>query len=132
MTKKTPEPADIHVGKRIRARRKILAMSQTVLGKKIGVTFQQVQKYERATNRIGSSRLLRIASALNIPVAWFFEGLPQPIKGQDPLDGLRIAAKQNITLIKDERGLRAVGEICRAVAEVGHLNENFDIPVAAE
>ena len=67
-------PVDIHVGKRLRVRRSMLGMSQDDLGKEIGVTFQQVQKYERGTNRIGSSRLYDISKALSVPVSFFFEG----------------------------------------------------------
>lgn len=86
-----PDPVDIHVGQRVRARRKMLGLSQTQLGKELGVTFQQVQKYERGTNRIGSSRLFRLSSALDVPVAYFFEGaetkLPGYDAGLDALDG---------------------------------------------
>ncbi len=71
---KNPDPIDVHVGQRVRARRKMLGLSQTQLGEELGVTFQQVQKYERGTNRIGSSRLFRMSSTLDVPVAYFFEG----------------------------------------------------------
>lgn len=69
-----PDPIDMHVGLRVRERRKMLSMSQSLLGDIIGVTFQQVQKYERGTNRMGSSRLFKVANALDIPVSFFFEG----------------------------------------------------------
>lgn len=78
---KTPDPVDIYVGGRVRARRKMLGLSQTQLGDELGVTFQQVQKYERGTNRIGSSRLFRIATALDVPVAYFFEGAETSLPG---------------------------------------------------
>ena len=78
---KNPDPVDIHVGQRVRARRKMLSMSQTELGKQLGVTFQQVQKYERGTNRIGSSRLFRVSNALDVPVAFFFEGAETKLPG---------------------------------------------------
>jgi len=68
-----PHPVDVHVGKRLRLRRNMLGLSQEDLGKSIGVTFQQVQKYERGTNRIGSSRLYDIAAMLSVPVGYFFE-----------------------------------------------------------
>ncbi len=68
-----PHPVDIHVGKRLRLRRSVLGMSQESLGKAIGVTFQQIQKYERGINRIGSSRLYDFAHVLRIPVSFFFE-----------------------------------------------------------
>src|SRR5215472_9338580 len=74
--KKVPNPTDQHVGSRVRMRRKMLAMSQQKLGVALGLTFQQVQKYERGANRIGASRLQQISQILQVPVAFFFEGLP--------------------------------------------------------
>jgi transcriptional regulator with XRE-family HTH domain len=76
MPKKDPNPIDKHVGSRVRMRRIMLAMSQEKLGDAIGLTFQQVQKYEKGTNRIGASRLQQIAGALQVPAAFFFEGAP--------------------------------------------------------
>jgi len=83
---KSPDPIDVHVGQRVRARRKMLGLSQTQLGKELGVTFQQVQKYERGTNRIGSSRLFRMSTTLDVPVAYFFEGAETKLPGYE--DGL--------------------------------------------
>ena len=83
MAKKIPNPIDTHVGSRVRMRRLILSMSQEKLGDAIGLTFQQVQKYEKGTNRMGSSRLQQIANVLQVPVTFFFEGAP----GQSKLDG---------------------------------------------
>lgn len=74
--KKRPNPTDIHVGARIRLRRNMLGMSQEKLGEKLGITFQQIQKYEKGTNRVGASRLQAISSILNVPVAFFFEDAP--------------------------------------------------------
>lgn len=68
-----PNPVDVHVGARVRLRRTLLGMSQEKLGQAIGLTFQQVQKYERGTNRIGASRLHELARALDVPIAFFFE-----------------------------------------------------------
>lgn len=68
-------PVDIHVGKRLRLRRTILGLSQDVLGKAIQVSFQQIQKYERGMNRLGSSRLYDFAKLLKVPVSYFFEGM---------------------------------------------------------
>jgi transcriptional regulator with XRE-family HTH domain len=67
-------PVDAYVGKRLRLRRTMQGMSQDALGKMIGVTFQQIQKYEKGVNRIGSSRLYHFAKALSIPISYFFEG----------------------------------------------------------
>ena len=77
--KKKPNPTDIHVGSRIRLRRNMLGMSQEKLGENLGITFQQIQKYEKGTNRVGASRLQAIASIFGVPVGFFFEDLP----GQD-------------------------------------------------
>ena len=74
--KKSPNPVDKHVGRRMRMRRLMLAMSLEKLGNALGLTFQQVQKYEKGTNRIGASRLQQISHILQVPVAFFFEGAP--------------------------------------------------------
>ena len=67
-------PVDVHVGRRLRLRRTIMGLSQDSIGKAIGVTFQQIQKYERGINRMGASRIYDFAKALNVPVSYFFEG----------------------------------------------------------
>lgn len=74
--KKKPNPIDIHVGSRVRLRRNMLGMSQEKLGEALGITFQQIQKYEKGANRIGASRLQAIGSVLNVPVSFFFEDAP--------------------------------------------------------
>src|SRR5680860_5840 len=74
--KRKPNPIDIHVGSRVRLRRTMSGMSQEKLGEGLGITFQQIQKYEKGTNRIGASRLQEIASLLSTPVSFFFEGAP--------------------------------------------------------
>ena len=71
-----PDPVDIHVGTRLRMRRNLIGLSQEQLGKALGLTFQQIQKYERGVNRMGSSRLYHIARSLSVPISYFFEGLP--------------------------------------------------------
>ena len=76
MAKKAPNPVDRHVGGRVRMRRMMLAMSQEKLGESLGLTFQQVQKYEKGTNRIGASRLQQISQILQVPVSFFFEDAP--------------------------------------------------------
>ncbi|WP_136657566.1 helix-turn-helix domain-containing protein [Nitratireductor sp. XY-223] len=83
VNKKKPNPIDIHVGSRIRLRRTMLGMSQEKLGESLGITFQQIQKYEKGTNRVGASRLQNISSILNVPVSFFFEDAPgDPSTGQ--------------------------------------------------
>lgn len=76
---KSPNPIDVHVGSRVRLRRMLVGMSQEKLGEKLSLTFQQVQKYEKGANRIGSSRLYTIASILNVPVQFFFDDMPANI-----------------------------------------------------
>lgn len=71
---KHPHPIDVHVGLRVRMRRKQMKMSQTELANALSLTFQQIQKYERGTNRIGASKLCEMARALRVPVGYFFEG----------------------------------------------------------
>jgi transcriptional regulator with XRE-family HTH domain len=83
IAKKAPNPTDKHVGARVRMRRMMLGLSQEKLGDGLGLTFQQVQKYEKGANRIGASRLQQIAHILQVPVAFFFEGAPS-IPGQQP------------------------------------------------
>lgn len=77
--KKKPNPIDVHVGSRIRLRRNMLGLSQEKLGESLGITFQQIQKYEKGTNRVGASRLQAISSVLNVPVSFFFEDAPGSI-----------------------------------------------------
>jgi transcriptional regulator with XRE-family HTH domain len=81
MVKKQPHPIDVHVGHRVKMRRMLIGMSQEKLGEQLGLTFQQVQKYEKGANRIGASRLWDISRILDVPVRFFFEGL-RPAAGQ--------------------------------------------------
>lgn len=76
MLKKLPNPIDRHVGSRVRMQRMLAGISQEKLGEALGLTFQQVQKYEKGTNRISASRLQQIAKMLGVPVSFFFEGAP--------------------------------------------------------
>lgn len=91
MAKKAPNPVDKHVGSRVRMRRMMLAMSQEKLGDALGLTFQQVQKYEKGTNRIGASRLQQISNILQVPVAFFFEGAPSLNIQPDSMNGMKEA-----------------------------------------
>jgi transcriptional regulator with XRE-family HTH domain len=100
-----PDPIDIHVGARLRMRRNLVGLSQEQLGKSLGLTFQQIQKYERGVNRMGSSRLFQVAKTLSVPVAYFFEeisssheSLSQPgfaDNDQEPLENAASSGKQN-------------------------------------
>lgn len=83
MSAKTPNPVDKYVGSRVRMRRIMLGLSQEKLGDALGLTFQQIQKYEKGTNRIGASRLHQIADILQVPVSFMFEGGPASSTGVD-------------------------------------------------
>jgi transcriptional regulator with XRE-family HTH domain len=76
--KSGPDPVDVHVGKQIRLRRRLLGVSQEKLAGALGLTFQQVQKYERGSNRVSASKLYECARALQCPISYFYEGLPDP------------------------------------------------------
>jgi len=82
VAKKVPNPIDVHVGSRVRIRRLELGISQGKLGDALGITFQQVQKYEKATNRISSSRLQHVSRILHVAIAYFFEGSPGQLKAK--------------------------------------------------
>ncbi|EPY03333.1 helix-turn-helix domain-containing protein [Magnetospirillum fulvum] len=81
-----PNPVDIHVGARVRLRRTLLGMSQEKLGSAIGLTFQQVQKYERGANRIGASRLFDLSQVLDVPVSFFYDDMPEDMAQATPAE----------------------------------------------
>ena len=128
--KKQPNPIDIHVGSRVRLRRMMLSMSQEKLGEHLGITFQQIQKYEKGTNRIGASRLQHIARVLSVPVAFFFEdapGAPAKTAGMAELRSANhivdfLSSSEGIQLnkafvrIKDAKLRRRVIDLVRAMA----------------
>lgn len=98
MTKKKPNLRDEEIGRRIRMRRLAIGMSQTTLGEKLGITFQQIQKYEKGVNRIGSGRLEELAQALGVPIGFFYDG--NEFKG-DVLPILELAdTMQTMRLLK--------------------------------
>ena len=90
MTKRTenPDPIDIHVGARLRLRRNLMGLSQEQLGATCGLTFQQIQKYERGINRMGASRLYQFAVVLRVPVSYFFEEIPGSLSGASDQSGM--------------------------------------------
>jgi transcriptional regulator with XRE-family HTH domain len=79
-----PNPVDVHVGGRIRLRRTLLCLTQMAVAEKLGLTFQQVQKYERGTNRVSSSRLFDLCRIFNVPIAYFFEEMGADVSKQSP------------------------------------------------
>lgn len=104
--KKKPNPIDIHVGSRIRLRRTMLGMSQEKLGESLGITFQQNQKYEKGTNRVGASRLQNISNILNVPVSFFFEDAPG--EAQSALAGMGESSSSNyvVDFLSSSEGLQ--------------------------
>lgn len=79
-----PNPVDVHVGARVRLRRTLLGMSQEKLGEALGLTFQQVQKYERGANRVGASRLFDLSRVLDVPVSFFFDDMSTEVEALSP------------------------------------------------
>jgi transcriptional regulator with XRE-family HTH domain len=110
-TKKAPNPIDKHVGRRVRMRRKMLAMSQEKLGAALGLTFQQVQKYENGTNRMGASRLQQMSHILQVPVEFFFEGAPNASAPNGSGNASSVA--QIDDFISNSDGLRLIGAFMR-------------------
>ena len=117
---KKPDPIDIHVGSRFRLARQALHMSQEKLGEALGITFQQVQKYEKGANRVGSSRLMNISATLNRPVEFFFEGVDAAGNTQ-PVDDLT-------SFLNSKEGMR----LARAFARVKDLEARLGMLRAFE
>ena len=110
---KMPDPVDRYVGERVRLRRKLMSMSQEELAALIGLTFQQVQKYERGSNRISASKLFQIATALKTRVAYFFDGYPTDDDGVEPAPDVALE-----TLVRDLLGTSHGLELARAFPRV--------------
>jgi len=134
-----PNPIDVHVGARVRLRRTLLGMSQEKLGEALGLTFQQVQKYERGANRVGASRLFDLSRVLDVPVSFFFDDMDDQLKGQSPalIAGLGelaeppahfehdpLAKRETLELVRayyrisDPQVRKRVYELAKALAEV--------------
>lgn len=140
--RKTPNPIDVHVGSRVRLRRMVVGMSQEKLGDQLGLTFQQIQKYEKGSNRIGASRLFQLSQILGVPVQFFFE--QAPTTEQDPhIGGFSEPSSDNFVLdfinsreglelnrafvkIKDPNVRRRVIELVRAMALTSDVSEFSD------
>jgi transcriptional regulator with XRE-family HTH domain len=109
-----PNPIDVHVGARIRLRRTLLGMSQGTLAEAIGLTFQQVQKYERGTNRVSSSRLVDMANALDVDVPYFFQEMPADVEKQTPAMLMNVKKLPTMNQEKDPMARRETLELVRA------------------
>lgn len=115
MVERQPNPIDIHVGSRVRLRRILVGMSQERLGEEIGLTFQQIQKYEKGSNRISASRLYQISHILNVPVQYFFEDVPESDRRQAGAGNGRGATHEIIDFISSAEGL----QLNKAFADIG-------------
>ncbi len=113
-----PSPVDVHVGARARVRRTLLGMTQTDLGDTLGLSFQQVQKYERGTNRIGSSRLYDLARVLDVSIEHFFDGMPPEVATSSPAGG-GDKAKEPPSYEPDPMHKRETLELVRAYYKIG-------------
>jgi transcriptional regulator with XRE-family HTH domain len=141
-----PNPMDVHVGSRVRLRRMVIGMSQEKLGEKMGLTFQQIQKYEKGTNRIGASRLFQLSQIMDVPVQFFFEDAPAAYVNRAPAmagfaeskteaflldflnsrDGLEL--NRAFVKITDPKVRKRVVELVRALSE--ETSTTADLPVA--
>lgn len=131
-------PVDTHVGSRIRLRRRLLGLSQTKLGETVGLTFQQIQKYENGANRVGASRIYQLATALNVPVSFFFDAMPPeliPEFPESPVEEDRLPTdlftkRETLDLLRDYHRItdatlrKKVLDMVRAMAE----NMRDDLP----
>lgn len=123
MTSKSPSVVDKHIGSRVRARRLMIGMTQEKLSDLLGLTFQQVQKYEKGTNRIGSGRLQQIATALQVPVSFFYEGQADDQNLNRAAPEELLIDKKSIELLRafnaiDDEGMRdAVLNLTRTAAK---------------
>ena len=129
----TPNPVDIHVGSRVRLRRILLGMSQEKVGNALGLTFQQIQKYEKGANRIGSSRLFKLSNLLGVPVTYFFDDMPDNLVPNDQNQSGRnhrtfnqslFSAKETLELvrnyykIRDQKLRKKIFELLKGIAQV--------------
>lgn len=134
---RSPNPIDIHVGTRVRLRRQVMKMSQEKLGDQLGVTFQQVQKYERGANRVGASRLWKMSQVMEVPVGFFFDGLGEvgavtEFAEDDQLpivydfinstDGVNLA--KAVSQIKNKAVRRQILELARSLAKDAEADDD--------
>jgi transcriptional regulator with XRE-family HTH domain len=139
-----PNPIDVHVGRRVRLRRTLLGLSQEKLAEALGLTFQQVQKYERGANRVGASRLFDLSRVLDVPVAFFFDEMSDEVSrrsprlmvaglAEDPAEDLGIdqmAKRETFELVRayyrisDPRVRRRVLDLAKALAKTPGNDES--------
>lgn len=137
-----PDPVDVHVGKRLRQRRTLLGMSQEKLAQAFGVSFQQVQKYERGANRISASRLYLLTKILDVPVTYFFEGLPTVTPTQADTEAAdtpdRMTSRETLELVRayyrisDPVVRKRLVDLARALSREDMAEEEVDIDSMAD
>ncbi len=117
-----PHPVDVHVGARVRMRRKLLGMSQTGLGDALGLTFQQVQKYERGTNRISASRLYDLSRVLDVSIEYFFDEMPPEVAASSQATKGRGKAKTLPSYEPNPMATRETLELVRGYYKIDGAN----------
>lgn len=137
-----PNPIDLHVGTRLRLRRTLLGLSQEVLGEAVGITFQQLQKYERGMNRISASRLFNLSQVLGVSVSYFFEELPAADAAtrvaQGAEDGDTMAKRETLELVRayyrvpEGAVRRRALDLLKALGEAVSLEAATQAPAQAE
>ncbi len=124
-TKEGPHPIDVHVGSRVRQRRALLGLNQPALGEALGLTFQQIQKYERGENRIGASNLWKLTQVLDVQVSFFFDGMAEDQAGPTPSDSDRLHKRETLKLVRayyritDPKARHSLFELVKALAKMG-------------
>ena len=137
MSTKAPNPVDKYVGSRVRMRRIMLGMSQEKLGEALGLTFQQVQKYERGFNRVGASRLWELSRVLGVPITYFFEGLEpdtQPVPVREMPDSMKASAdplnkRETLELVRAYYRIQDVAvrrRLCDLIRQIAGATEDFE------
>ncbi len=126
ITKKDgPHPIDVHVGSRVRQRRRLLGLSQEKLGEALGLTFQQVQKYERGINRISASKLWMMTQILDVPVSFFFDGVDEDQASPTPSDSDPLQTRETLEFVRayyritDPKARHTLFELTKAMAKMG-------------
>lgn len=129
-----PSPIDVHVGSRIRLRRTLLGMSQERLGEALGLTFQQVQKYERGVNRVGASRLFDLSRVLDVPISFFFDDLPEASAQQAASIPGGLTGRRSFGFSEQQEGFgddmmnrRETGELVRAYYRITDPNQRKSV-----
>lgn len=132
-----PRPVDIHVGSRVRLRRTLLGLSQEKLGEAVGLTFQQIQKYERGANRIGASRLFELSKILDVPISFFFDDMPEIARtysggtglqdlGQETFEADSLTRRETLELVRayyritDPKVRKRLFELAKSLANMSH------------